>query len=240
MQQEKQNNQWAETVGSLQELPEGFHFDAQHVWKGLEQQLPAPAKKDRFLYYAAASMLVIAAAIYVISPGKQPEQPLSVAIPAAPVHSSQEQPVKKDQSLGAAKKTTTIQTVIVPPAKKIEPALAKREEIVLTTAETKETAPEMQMPITSGPLVLEKKEIQKKKLVATTTKLAPKLKVIHLSELGLIPQPDPLTKQEFKQMVQQQQAEQQEAAPVREPLKQILYFKTPPRTNTSTTITNNQ
>jgi hypothetical protein len=239
MKNERQNDQWAGSVGSLEELPDGFHFNPQKLWNELEQQLPATAKKSRFFYYAAASVLIIAAAAFFISQGYQSEQ--SVLVVAPPAAKPTQQLILKDrQPLVGVKKAAEKQQVDIAPTKHKPLQVISREEIAATVpAETRELLPDMQMPSQAGPLILESKPAVKKTMVVATAKPAPKLKVIHLNELGIGPKMEPLDKPSWKQIALQQQAEQEEMAPAKENIKQVLYFKTPPRTSTSTTITDN-
>jgi|GEM_PF-4838175 len=238
MQQEKQNNQWAEPVGSLQELPDGFQFNSQKVWNELEQQLPVPSKKSWTVYYAAASVLVIAlSALFFLQPS-QPER--SIIVAAQPAAQPLKSAIKIEQQEAVAQKTIPVKKSDNIAAVKHKAVSVSKDEAAIVTipAETKELAAEIDMQLPANPLVLEKKALPKKNPTPVIAKTGPKLKIIYLNELGVMPPPEPLNKQELKQMVQQQQSEQQETAPAKENLKQVLYFKTIPRTTTSTSINN--
>jgi hypothetical protein len=60
MKNEKQNRHMQSALNDLQQLPDGFVFNSQEVWAGLEQQLPKKQQKKANWYYAAAAILLIA------------------------------------------------------------------------------------------------------------------------------------------------------------------------------------
>src|SRR6188768_4152012 len=65
MQQEKQTKQIRSVIDELQKVPDGFVFNSQQVWTGLEQQLPGAKKKNANFYYAAAAVLLITGTVYL-------------------------------------------------------------------------------------------------------------------------------------------------------------------------------
>lgn len=242
MQNEKQNKHIQQTVGELQQLPNGFAFNSQKVWISLEQQLPVKKITRTTWYYAAAAILLVAGTAYLTmrtgNTSQFTDKKLTAGLPVpgkqktvvAPIHKTNDQPalvstlppaVKKQvvqavaTKLSGEKKTNKIETVPAPQI--IVPA----EQIVA-----------------EAPLAEQVNKEEKRKLPAVTlTKPAPKkYKVIHLNELMQSTIPDPqnmLSKSEFKKMMQQNE-EKETAAPAENNTKQLFFFKIKPATTTNT------
>jgi hypothetical protein len=191
------------------------------------------------VYYAAASVVVIALSAFFFLQQSQRRQPIIAAAPAGGQPFKAETAIEKQGSVNDKKRTTVKKNDHIAIVKYDRVPVDKQAIVTVETpVETKDLAAEIELPSPVKPLELEKKTATRKNVIPVMAKAKPKLKIIYLNELGVMPLPEPLSKQEIKQMVQQQQADQQETAPLRDPVKHILYIKTLPRTTTATSLNN--
>lgn len=241
MYNEKQNNTLKDSINGMQELPDGFSFDPNRVWNGMEQQLSVPRKKNRYLNYAAASLILMTVTVYMlVRDTQQLAAPALVATrnkPVAPVRKSSvistlAKPAPEITVKRSAKSKTGIIQII-----KDNTAAEPEKTAAIATTQPQEPAvvlPEhiqVQEPVRPAVAPV---------IITASRPAAKKYRVIHLNELSAsAPLKTSLHKYELKQIAQQQSEEQVETAPPKDNLKQILYFKIAPRTNTSLTATQN-
>ncbi|MDB5211597.1 MAG: hypothetical protein JWQ30_2424 [Sediminibacterium sp.] len=247
MQEEKQNKQIRNTLDELQQLPEGFVFNNQKVWAGLEQQLPGKKNKKATWYYAAAVILLMAGAAYLllvknnnkefvkettvvnfrseanpaVSPVILPKNILHTQVKAE-AYITKKKPHQLIPAIPVAQKEINNDGIKIDP-----PAVAPAEQIVVITPPVQQSAPE------------EKKKIP---AIAVSKPAPKKYKVIHLNELLQLPvAPDPqstLSRSEFKKMMQQNE-EKEIATPAENNTKQLFFFKIkPPVTSTISIVEN--
>lgn len=236
MQNEKQNKHIQQTVGELQQLPDGFAFNSQKVWGGLEQQLPGRQQKKVGWYYVAAAVLSIACTTYFVFSNKAKHLAITQAIVnpvTAPLQGIASLPVpqqknKKESSIKIShtvKQTIKTNVTVLPEQKEVAGISMQPPEPVATQVEQTVT-------IT---LPAEKINKEEKKIVPVTAgKPLPKYRIVHLNELDQSPAPvnNSLTRSELKRN-SQQHTDEKEITPLVENSRQLLYFKIKPITTIS-------
>lgn len=244
MQNEKQNKHIQQTVGELQQLPDGFAFNSQKVWTGLEQQLPAKKKNYTTWYYAAAAVLLVSGAAYFsvltsntgqladkqLTAGLSvPGKPKTVVVPV--IHRTNNQPAPVS-ALHAVKKQA-----IQPSA--IKSFEDKKVDKIETVPAPLVIAPADQMVADVPPAEQVNTEEKKKLPAIASTKPAPKkYKIIHLNELmqsaTTTDLQNTLSKSELKKMMHQQNDEKETTTPIENNTRQLFFFKIKPATTTNT------
>ena len=243
MQQEKQTKQIRSVIDELQKVPDGFVFNNQQVWTGLEQQLPGTKKKNAKFYYAAAAVLLITGTVYLGFMKNDAKQVLNTSTAGHPVL-----PQKKPEALlihqdkiqqqhnltGAvqsAKKKINQQINTIPLAQKEADNPEKKEPQPIIVPIEQATA-------VIPPIIEPQKEEPKKLPVTVLSKPVPKkYNVIHINELNYFtPAPDPqsnLGRYEFRKPMHQLQDEKETPLPTDNHVKQLFFFKIKPTTTTT-------
>jgi hypothetical protein len=248
MSTEKQDKFIREAADELNQLPEGFAFNANKTWKQLEQQLQPRKKNKAVWYYAAAAiiLLMVTGAVFFMnhSANKINNQTFIVA-------ESKNANADKKETVIKAKKNQPIVLIKTNNNKAeklsntvVAKASADSTDYISSQEENKNIiveafiAPQQQ---TIDSIKTISVAVQSKKQIAKTS--IKKYKVVHINELDetVKPQPVALTKTETKKIYQEQIAEEKETQmPVEaQPSKQILFFKVKPATTTTTSFNTN-
>lgn len=247
MQGDKQNNQIRSAIDGLEQLPEGFSFNSQRVWNGIEEKLPGREQKNKAWYYAAAAALVlIGASYFVFLP-----QPVKTSVEPQAVIAG----VKKMLTRGEKENKNAVAVIsAIPQEKKSIHKKTTGNKIVITSPPIEETVPVEEKKIvvasiTEPPTVFENKKEpvkeEKNKPVATAAKkpAVKKFRIIHLNDLDALPATNEnshLTKSEIRKMMNQQIEEKELAQPTENNSKSLYFFKTKPtNTSTNTIVENN-
>lgn len=247
MQGDKQNNQIRSAIDGLEQLPEGFSFNSQRVWTGIEEKLPGEKQKKATWYYAAAAAVLLMGASYFVflSPSiKNNIEPKATIAELKKTSFAEEKQNKStvsgidnisQEKKSIRKKTTGVKTVIASPPIKETMQLEENKMVVVSSAEPVVLFENKKEPI---------KE-EKNKPAATVAKktAVKKFRIIHLNDLDALPATNDnsnLTKSELRKMMNQQIEEKELAQPSETNSKSLYFFKTKPaNTSTNTIVENN-
>jgi hypothetical protein len=248
MQDDKQNNPIRSALDGLDQLPEGFAFNSQRAWNGIEEKFPGKKQNRPFWYYAAAAIVLLVGAAYLaffMRPMKsvaETQAAVAVTHPAVSPVLKRNKIMETDHSAAILnrrsndKKTTAQKTIIPSPA-------TKEINDVAEAKETPVTAQVEQVPL---PVISTEPPIKedKKKPVLTIAKkpVARQYRIIHLNDLDAMPATNAqnnLTKSELRKIMNQLSEEKETPQTVEPTTRQLFFLKSKTATTTNTIVENN-
>jgi hypothetical protein len=248
MQEDKQNKEIRSSIDGLDQLPEGFAFNSQRAWNGIEEKLPGKKQGKPVWHYAAAAVILLMGVSYFLFLGPSDKNNIETKTTAAisnyPIIPSTRKENKivgsHSNNLTADKKPTN--------KKIIDQEILTASNVVkeMNEAEPKKTPvtksiEEIIIPVTTAESPI-KEDKKKPVLIAAKKTEAKKYRIIHLNDLDALPvshEQSNLTKSEFRKIISQQNEEKEVSQPPAETnLRQLLFLKTKPA-NTSTIVENN-
>lgn len=239
MQHLKLDNSIRKAIDEMQEMPEGFVFNSQGAWLGIEQKLPQKTKSIRKGYFAAAAVILLMAANYfIITPTpahqKQLTQKTNDEIPSRiinkePTVVNNQEVISKKLSLVALKKNTR-KTLPVSADSSVEPitALVSQDHAANAAIETIPTTDKTE------------KQASKELTVTTTVKQLPKkYKIVHINELNPAYSLPSELKNLSKYDLKKNEVLESTTQPAENITRQLFFFKKVPSTNTTISISEN-
>jgi hypothetical protein len=247
MQDDKQNKQIRSAIDGLDQLPEGFAFNSQRAWNGIEEKLPGKKQNRTVWYYAAAAIVLLMGASYIAFFNHSTTltiqtQPVATApAPAVLPGLKEKKIIETGRSQVMANKRSNNKKSIAP--KPIPSPIAKE---IIDVAEAKETPATAQVeqvfpPVNSIEIL--SKEDKKKPVLTIAKKPVPrKYRIIHLNDLDAMPATNAqnnLSKSELRKIMNQQSEEKESPQSVEPTTRQLFFLKSKTATTTNTIVENN-
>jgi hypothetical protein len=246
MQDDKQNKQIRSAIDGLDRLPEGFAFNSQRAWNGIEEKLPGKKQNRPIWYYAAAAIVLLMGASYIVffshstKAAVETQSAVTASAPAALYRSKENKIMEADRSIATANKRSNDKKPIAPKPV-ISSPIAKETIEVTEGRETPATVQVEQVSAAVIPIETPAKEDKKKPVLTIAKKpLVRKYRIIHLNDLDAMPATNTqnnLTKSELRKIMNQQNEEKESPQTIEPTTRQLFFFKS--KTAPTNTIVEN-
>lgn len=241
MQHLKQDDSIQSAIHEMQHLPEGFSFNPQKAWSGIEKKLPEQANTSHKWYWAAAVFIFTIVTLYftATSPNHNSlTQNNTRQTPSTVIRNAQKSSPTQNEAPASLLTRDPKKT-----KKSITPMPKKNSEKYITPSEFPEQVLATIVELPTHPVITvdktEKPSIQEIKTAAITKPVIKKYKVIHINELNTgynIPvELKSLSKYELKKAELLESTTQ----PTENFTRQLLFFKKLPTVINTISISEN-